>query len=151
MYVRFGSYRCLPNMHAEKLPEQPIASHMPASGCTPSKNVCGEHYCVSWRQATSSPPDAGSDALQAYLLTALRRIGGLAKKADGISDTDLAEVGEGSAAPHRPGQIEAIVTALKHLDIRKNILNNVEQYLNSPTINIYMTEHYDISGGQQGA
>ena len=79
------------------------------------------------RPATRSPE---SDTLQRYLNEATRRISGYNKEADTIAETEVAELARDSEEFVNPGQRDALVNALKVIDIRHQIFRKVEERIN---------------------
>lgn len=95
---------------------------------------------------------SSSDVLQLYLRDATRRISGLAKEANEISETDLAIVARSAIQTINPGDQADILAALRNLDIRKNIFHKVNEFVSKQIVVQNLTmEQYNISGGQQGA
>jgi len=93
-----------------------------------------------------------SDVLQFYLNRATRKISGLAKTADEISETELAEIAREAINAINPTERSEILYALETIDIRKNIFHKVDKFVSTKlTIQNLLMETYNISGGQQGA
>ena len=98
-----------------------------------------------------------SDALQLYLRDATRKISGLRKEADEFSETPIANIARLSVQYIDPTDVPAMLSALKQLDVRKQIFNKIEFYLKTEINiqnhiqNLNMNNKYNITGGQQGA
>jgi hypothetical protein len=95
------------------------------------------------------PRSKSSDRLQQYLLDSTRRISGLAKKADAIGESDLADVARAAVESTQPSQRFEIEAALKTLDIRKNVFRKLDGFLRASVVNVHMGEG-DINTGGSG-
>lgn len=71
-----------------------------------------------------------SDNLQYYLNEATRRIGILDSKSSNQFEDEICDIARESMNTLNPGQKDALVNVLKSIDVRKNILRKVEDYVN---------------------
>lgn len=71
-----------------------------------------------------------SDNLQYYLNQATHRIGILDSKSSKQFEDEICKIARESMNIINPGQKEALVNVLRNIDIRKNILKKVEDYIN---------------------
>jgi len=71
-----------------------------------------------------------SDNLQYYLNEATHRIGVLDSKSSKQFEDEICKIARESMNIINPGQKDALVNVLKSIDIRKNILRKVEDYVN---------------------
>ena len=76
------------------------------------------------------PMTQQSDNLQYYLNEATRRIGILNTKSSKQFEDEICEIARESMNIINPGQKDALVNVLKSINIRKNILRKVEDYIN---------------------
>lgn len=94
-----------------------------------------------------APKTSDSDLLQKYLRNATRRITGLGKQADQITDTEFASLARQSRNLVDPGEQDALLAAINNLDFRKNIFRKVKEYITNNTYN--MGDQINITGGAQ--
>jgi len=71
-----------------------------------------------------------SDNLQYYLNEATRRIGMLDSISSNNFEDEICEIARESINTINPGQRDALIDVLKRIDIRRNILKKVENYVN---------------------
>lgn len=102
-----------------------------------------------------TPRTNASNTLQRYLNEATKKISRLSSEADQLSEGDLAELARESEDIMNPGARDALLIALKNLDVRKNIFYKVVDYvttqINIEELNMDTGSKYNISGGQIGA
>ncbi|MBL8204338.1 MAG: hypothetical protein JNM09_08915 [Blastocatellia bacterium] len=108
---------------------------------------------ISTGKIEIKPRTSESSVLQHYLNESTRRISRLSSQADHISESDVAELARESEDLIHPGDRDNLLTALKNLDVRKNIYHKVEEYIKTDIFirEINMGNKYNISGGQIGA
>jgi hypothetical protein len=89
-----------------------------------------------------------SDNLQHYLNIATRRIARLRIQGEKLTESDVGELAREAENFVLPGEIESIITTLQNLNIRRNILHKVEEYLHQEVM-IIMGDQYNVQ--QAGA
>ncbi|URD50043.1 hypothetical protein [Chroococcidiopsis sp. CCNUC1] len=100
------------------------------------------------------PRTPQSDTLQRYLNSATARISKLETASNKHFETELIEIARESIHIISPGQRDNLLASLERLDIRKNIFDKLERFVNQ-WANVTLTEVYNMGDtyniGQAGA
>ncbi len=102
---------------------------------------------IASKNITVSPRSKASDTLQNYLNSATRTIFRMQPQAE----SEIGEIAREAEDFIAPGERDAIMSALQNFDIRKNVYNKVEHFVNQYVFqeNIIMGDQYIV--GQAGA
>lgn len=98
-----------------------------------------------------TPRGVKSDELQLYLKLATRRISQTSKQSDSRARTEIASVASEAEDMIDPGEVEMLIRTLEHLEVRGNILRNVETLTQTQMVieELIMGNKYNV--GQAGA
>jgi hypothetical protein len=90
-----------------------------------------------------NPParSTASNTLQRYLNLATTRISRLEKKADMWSEAEVGELAREAEDYILPGERDALLEALKNIDVRRNIFHDVDEFMKKD-INYYFIQEY---------
>ncbi|MFC1718223.1 hypothetical protein ACFL6S_31495 [Candidatus Poribacteria bacterium] len=78
-----------------------------------------------------SPRSGNSDLLQEYLNTATRRINRFEANSDKLfEEAEIGELARQVEEAISPGESDALLTVLQKIDVRKNVYNKIETFLN---------------------
>lgn len=100
------------------------------------------------------PRSKRSDTLQKYLNNSTAKISKLESASNKHFDTEIIEIARESINVISPGQRDNLLSTLENLDIRKNVFDKVEKFVNQ-WANVTLTEVYNMGDtyniGQAGA
>ncbi len=89
---------------------------------------------VATKKIVVPPRSEASDLLQHYLNTATRRIARLQSRSFDFSTVE--EIARAAEDFVLPGERDAILEALRYIDIRRNVYRKVEHFVNQPALTI---------------
>ncbi len=139
---------CLLRLHAEREVLRSVLRHLATNRITVPNRVETAKIPPPTESLKISRDLQAAEDLQYYFNEATRRLTGLAKKADIITDTKFAQLAREASDALNPGEREALLLAVQNSEMRRSVSRKIEQFIinyNGP-----MSE-YNISGGQQAA
>ena len=129
-----------------------------------TEETCFRHTLrsIATRKLVVAPRSAESDRLQHYFNVAPRRIGTLNERSNAAADTEVGKLAREARDYVMPGDRDALMEALKAIDIRPNIYRKTDDFLTKQVFiqelvmghkigEVQMGDQFEMSGDFRGA